>query len=258
MRYYTADLHLNHPFVAATRGFYKPDAELTPENIALKREIRDQLRAGSCNLNAIIRRIGEDAFAELADVKRHDDYIIKHINAVVGKNDSLVIAGDLSAGGMDSMAAALKRIDELHVPPARRTLLLGNHEDFHMRDASHAMLSARFTYVSETSYELLGGKYPAILSHAPAKHRLSGRKDPKLAKNALAKELRKHAPDIPFRSNLYHLHGHTHSTKVHEFGSRFELNIGLDAWGLKPVSEGALVAHMDENAAMTAKQGGNK
>ncbi len=247
MRYYTADLHLHHPFVAAVRGFYKPDRELTPELIQLKRDVRDAVGSGRSDLNRIIRKIGEEAFEKIVDVRRHDDHIIKHINATIGKNDELVIAGDLSAGGIGSLADALKRIDELHVPPARRYLLLGNHEGFHMRGANAEMLATRFSDVSETSYRLLGGKFPAVISHVPAKHRLNGRRDGRLAENALSKTLRKHAPDIPYRSNIYHLHGHTHATRPNEFGSPFEVNIGLDAWGLKPVSEETLADHIEKS-----------
>lgn len=42
------------------------------------------------------------------------------------------------------------------------------------------------------------------------------------------------------------LHGHTHAGTPHEFENRNEINVGLDAWGMSPVSEVELVSMFRE------------
>lgn len=88
MRYFTSDLHLAHPFVAATRGFWKPG----------QRPDRDVIEAPD-GLNQLRRELSEYRFNEMVDTETHDKLVIRRINAVCGKNDDLYIAGDLSAGG---------------------------------------------------------------------------------------------------------------------------------------------------------------
>lgn len=43
------------------------------------------------------------------------------------------------------------------------------------------------------------------------------------------------------------LHGHTHAGMPHEFENRNEINVGLDAWNMRPVSEVELVRMFQEN-----------
>ena len=56
MRYFTSDLHLAHPFVAATRGFWKPG--MCPD--------RDILEAPD-GLNQLRRELSEYRFNEMVD-----------------------------------------------------------------------------------------------------------------------------------------------------------------------------------------------
>ena len=77
MRYFTSDLHLAHPFVAATRGFWKPGQK--PD--------RDIIEEPD-GINQLRRELSEYRFNEMVDTEAHDRAIIKRINAVCGKNST--------------------------------------------------------------------------------------------------------------------------------------------------------------------------
>lgn len=94
MKYFTADLHLCHPFVAATRGFYKRTADVPEQGRRLD------------GINAFRHSMSEKDFNALVDVERHDRTVINRINSCVGKQDELYILGDLSSGGAANLRCA--------------------------------------------------------------------------------------------------------------------------------------------------------
>lgn len=236
MKYFTADLHLCHPFVAATRGFYKRTADV-PE------------QAGRPDgINAFRHSMSEKDFNALVDVKRHDRTVINRINARVGKQDELYILGDLSSGGAASLRHTLSLLDGLHVPPSRRHLVLGNHDGFRMKPSNAADIAVRFGSVSDSLFADIDG-IPAVLSHVPRYEYLDGSVREGMASNSLEKTLCKHAPRVPH--GIIHLYGHTHGRNPDEFHDKWSINVGLDAWNLRPVSEyeirKALFAMQDES-----------
>ena len=95
MRYFTSDLHLAHPFVAATRGFWKPG--MRPD--------RDIIEEPD-GINRLRRELSEYRFNEMVDTEAHDKLVIRRINAVCGKNDDLYIAGDLSVSSKRAATTA--------------------------------------------------------------------------------------------------------------------------------------------------------
>lgn len=222
MKYFTADLHLCHPFVAATRGFYKRTAD-----------VPEQGRRPD-GINAFRRSMSEKDFNTLVDVERHDRTVINLINARVGKQNELYILGDLSSGGAESLRRALSLLDGLHVPPSRRHLILGNHDGFRMKPSNAADIAVRFGSVSDNLFMDIDG-IPAVLSHVPRHEYLDGSVHEGMASNSLEKTLRKHAPRVPH--GVIHLYGHTHGRSPDEFHDGWSLNVGLDAWNLRPVSE---------------------
>lgn len=222
MKYFTADLHLCHPFVAATRGFYKRTAD-----------VPEQGRRPD-GINAFRHSMSEKDFNTLVDVERHDRIVINRINARVGKQDELYILGDLSSGGTTNLRRALSLLDGLHVPPARRHLVLGNHDGFRMKPATATDIATRFGSVSDNLFMDING-IPAVLSHVPRYEYLDGSVHEGMASNSLEKTLRKHAPHVPH--DIIHLYGHTHGRNPNEFHDGWSLNVGLDAWNLRPVSE---------------------
>lgn len=56
------------------------------------------------------------------------------------------------------------------------------------------------------------------------------------APNSLDKALLKYAPDVP--DGIVHLYGHTHGKSPDEFHDGTSINIGLDAWRLRPALKG--------------------
>lgn len=222
MKYFTADLHLCHPFVTATRGFYKQTAD-----------IPEQARRPD-GINAFRHSMSEADFDALVDVERHDRTVINRINARVGKQDELYILGDLSSGGATNLRHALSLLDGLHIPPSRRHLVLGNHDGFRMKPSNVTDIAARFGSVSDSLLTDIGG-IPAVLSHVPRYEYLDGSVREGMASNSLEKTLRKHAPRVPH--GVIHLYGHTHGRNPDEFHDGWSLNVGLDAWNLRPVSE---------------------
>lgn len=222
MKYFTADLHLYHPFVAATRGFYKRTAD-----------VPEQGRRPN-GINAFRHSMSEKDFNALVDVERHDRTVINRINARVGKQDELYILGDLSSGGATNLRRALSLLDGLHVPPSRRHLVLGNHDGFRMKPSNADDIAVRFGSVSDNLFIDIDG-IPAVLSHVPRYEYLDGSVREGMASNSLEKTLRKHAPRVPH--GIIHLYGHTHGCNPDEFHDGWSLNVGLDTWGLRPVSE---------------------
>lgn len=221
MKYFTADLHLCHPFVAATRGFYKRTAD-----------VPEQARRPD-GINAFRHSMSEEDFNALVDVEHHDRTVINRINARVGKQDELYILGDLSSGGTTNLRRALSLLDGLHVPPSRRHLILGNHDGFRMKPSNAADIAVRFGSVSDNLFIDIDG-IPAILSHVPRYEYLDGSVREGMASNSLEKTLRKYAPRVPY--DIIHLYGHTHGRNPDEFDG-WSINVGLDAWNLRPVSE---------------------
>jgi calcineurin-like phosphoesterase family protein len=235
MRYFTSDLHLAHPFVAATRGFWKPG--MRPD--------RDIIEAPD-GINRLRRELSEYRFNEMVDTEAHDRLVIRRINAVCGKNDDLYIAGDLSAGGHKSLRRALYLLDDLtrarELVFARRRgdindLVLGNHDGFHIRNTNaYDFASVCIGSISDNLFLTLENGMPAIISHTPRRAYIE--QDVELedtAPNSLDKALLKYAPDVP--DGIVHLYGHTHGKSPDEFHDGTSINIGLDAWCLRPVSE---------------------
>lgn len=226
MKWFTSDPHFCHPFVAATRGF-------------IDKEYRD------CNnLNELRRELGMQEFNSHVHLADHDEYIVKHINSCVGKDDELYILGDISSSSTASLEHACEYLDQLYVPPSRRHLILGNHDGFGMKPVVSKMLAKRFSTISDTLVVPVENAYGrtmmCLLTHLPQKHHMESYKTPDGAGNACSPKLLKHAIDLPKDDSWIHLHGHTHSKFAFEFGDLRSINVGLDAWGMRPVPEDQL------------------
>ena len=100
MKYFTSDLHLHHPFVAALRGYAKPEyAHLAAA------DLREYARTNRWKL------------ADMVDWQRHEHTIIDNINERVGEEDELYVLGDLSTGGRASLTGALQTLEGLRATP---------------------------------------------------------------------------------------------------------------------------------------------
>ncbi len=223
MKYFTSDLHLHHPFVAALRGYAKPEyAHLTAAGL------REYARTNRWKL------------ADMVDWQRHDHTILDNINEQVGEEDELYVLGDLSTGGRASLTAALHTLEGLRVPRANRHLILGNHEDLYAGYSQMRQLLDVFATIDASGATVIGG-LNVLLSHFQFRKHFEQPAPQGLSTNACDPQYAQYA----FVDNGFSwlLHGHTHSTDPFEFSNPHELNIGMDAWGLRPVSEEQVLWH---------------
>lgn len=103
-----------------------------------------------------------------------------------------------------------------------------------MKPSNAADIAVRFGSVSDNLFLDING-IPAVLSHVPRYEYLDGSVHEGMASNSLEKALRKHAPRVSY--GIIHLYGHTHGRNPNEFHDEWSINVGLDAWNLRPVSE---------------------
>ena len=213
MQWFTSDLHFAHPFVAKLRGF--------------------------------------------EDYREHDETIIRNLNTMVQPGDELYVLGDISSGGRASMEEALRQLHRLKVGRTHRTLILGNHDSTRLEAGRMRRFITEFGQVALRGSTHIHGVGNVLLSHYPWAEHMNGTQRDDLSTNALDTHYKHLAPSIDFRNTL--LHGHTHATTPYEFKisqqyqirpDYTQINVGLDAWGLKPVSEEQVenlwLAHLDE------------
>lgn len=212
MKYFTADLHLAHPSIAAKRDY--------------------------------------------VEVKSHDKMIIDKINARVEKDDELYILGDISSGTAESLRAALSKLSDLHVPVKRRHLILGNHENFKVRDSNLSLFQEQFGYIETISIVKIH-EIEFIISHLPCESLLDDRKIKGFPENAFDSSMKPYAPLSDYR---YYLHGHTHMTNdvlprrkdYCQFNDNrggllywWSLDVGVDGHNFFPWSEEEILNHFD-------------
>ena len=226
MKWFTADLHFAHPFVAALRG-YERDGYAYDESIK-QQAARDGKLLKDC-----------------VDWRKHDADVIDGINMYVGEDDELYILGDISSGSAWSVDQAIMRIQNLSVPRKRRHLILGNHE-LHSSASTLEKLASVFGEVSRVGItEIRDGweknPHTVLLSHYQWREDFTQAKPScDVSTNWNAPELAEYA--IPRMKDTLLLHGHTHAHDPLEFGKhRNEINVGLEAWYMEPVNEAELV-----------------
>ena len=251
MRYFTSDTHFGHPLVTALRGFLN--------NGRLRAEYLDiwqtQTRAAA---HAWIKRYVHDnqtSFKAICDIARHENTIIDNINEIVGHDDELWILGDLSYRcTVEHTLECLRRINCRHLH-----LIIGNH-DRNFRFRFNGML---YEDVFETidDYCEIDMELPVLdesgkITVATTQQNIAMSHFPRLS--ALAEE---HG-DWPSNWNEFAdmapttegwlLYGHTHQDVPDGTDPR-SVNVGLDAWDFKPVSEQQILAWLASRCADQSK-----
>ena len=226
MRYLTSDTHLAHPFVAALRGYVRPEyAEHSP------RELQSMAANGDIDLNQAV------------NVDKHDERIITMMNDTMTKHDEIYILGDLSSGSRRSMEKAVELVSHLHVPRSNRHLILGNHDNLTRNHSSMNLLLEQFADVSMNGFITIDGRN-LLMSHFQfRRHFEDDAHDDRLSTNYDAMRYARYAPVDDGHTLL--LHGHTHAVEPFEFNDPSEVNIGYDAWR-RLVSEEDIVSLMDD------------
>ena len=158
----------------------------------------------------------------------HDNAILGGIDDALSPGDTLWILGDISSGTKRSETAALDRLRaEFDGNGVDLHLVAGNHDGVHpMHRSAHRRLDdflRVFNTVQPFARRRIDGNR-VWLSHFPWRgggdHTAVDRYDTVRLNDDGASWL---------------LHGHTHSSERVDRGRR-QVHVGLDAWGLRPVS----------------------
>lgn len=200
-QWFTSDLHLAHPHVAKLRGF--------------------------------------------EDYREHDETIIRNLNERVAPDDDLYVLGDISSGSKTSLDEALRLLHRLNVGRTHRVLILGNHDSTRLEAGKIRKFTTEFGQIALRGATTIPSAGNVLLSHYPWAEHMDGNPRADLSTNALDTHYKRLAPSLDFRNLL--LHGHTHAATPYEFKTALlrqkvspdytQINVGLDAWDLKPVSE---------------------
>lgn len=171
--------------------------------------------------------LGHAKVAEIrgfASPAAHDQAVLDHLADYVGRDDTLIVLGDLALKGA-ATARALALLTQL---PCAKHLVWGNHDEGHPQHrnapARHARYLGVFDTVASAARRRVDGA-EVLLSHYPYDGDHDGRPDRDV-------QWRLRDCGVPL------LHGHVHSKKrttLSEAGT-LQVHVGLDAWSLEPVA----------------------
>ena len=106
MIYFTSDLHLHHPYIAALRGFI--DQSLLEQFGGDVNDFRQHCRENN------------DPFWKYVDIAAHDKMVIDNINNVVSEDDMLFVLGDISSSTKSAILKSCTDIvEKVNVPYGR-------------------------------------------------------------------------------------------------------------------------------------------
>lgn len=164
------------------------------------------------------RRVSEiRGFASTAE---HDQAIIDNWKKVVKPRDQVWILGDLCIGRLDDTFRILEELPgELH-------LIAGNHDPVHPMHKSAHRYQPRYLNVFSSVQPFAKHSFDGrnlLLSHFPYSR---DREEARYMQWRLRDE------------GEWLLHGHTHGQEK-QVGK--EIHVGLDAWGMSPVSRDTIV-----------------
>lgn len=168
------------------------------------------------------------------DYREHDETIIRNLNERVAPDDDLYVLGDISSGSKTSLDEALRLLHRLNVGRTHRVLILGNHDSTRLEAGKIRKFITEFGQVALRGTATIHEYGNVLLSHYPYASQMDDTRRDDLSTNATSSSL-KHLAIPP--ENIVLLHGHTHATIPDEFNDPQQINVGLDAWELHPVSE---------------------
>lgn len=187
------------------------------------------------------------------DYREHDRQIIRNLNECVKPDDDLYVLGDISSGSKTSLNEALRLLHGLNVGRTHRTLILGNHDTTRLEAGKLRKFITEFSQVALRGTTTIHGYGNALLSHYPYANHLDDGPHDGLSTNATSNRFQHLA--IPDDAHSLLLHGHTHATIPDEFNDPRQINIGLDAWELKPVNETSIISLLVNNGEYAKRTG---
>lgn len=242
MRYFTSDTHFGHPLVSALRGFIN-DADLKSTYMGVW---RDQGRDAAHAWIKQYVRDNKTAFRRIADTSAHDRTIVSNINGVVGEDDELWILGDISfRSPIEYVRQCLESINCRHLH-----MVIGNH-DFNFGTegrANDAMYEGLFESID--SYAQITMQLPVLNDAGNIVAEQFAEQDVGLShfprRSAMEADVKMEYASLPIGSTRFLgvapqtdgwlLYGHTHQEMPYGTDPQ-SVNVGLDAWQLRPPSE---------------------
>jgi calcineurin-like phosphoesterase family protein len=160
-----------------------------------------------------------------ASVDEHDNAIIANWNREVGTSDQVIVAGDAVMGIRRLTLPLFRQMN------GRKFLIAGNHDDCwpgHSNALSRMRPYLEVFEAVQPFMRLTVEGQTVLVSHFP--YHADRNDQPRYTQYRLRDE------------GNWLLHGHTHSTTRRT--SAREIHIGMDAWGLTPVSEARIAGMM--------------
>lgn len=239
MIYFTSDLHLHHPYIAALRGFI--DQSLLEPFGGDVNDFRQHCRENN------------DPFAKYVDVEAHDKMVIGNINNVVSEDGILFVLGDVSSS---TKSAILKSctdiIEKVNVPWEHRFLVLGNHDMINTNGVMNALEKA--FYRCQDHIDLMpedgSESLPIVCYHYPPFEYLD--KAPMWMR---PKQETFNGAGHATEGTVY-LHGHTHSYDCFDAGLPNVYNVGLEANDFNPVSLNEILEKVENHNKELEEQSG--
>lgn len=168
------------------------------------------------------------------DPNDHDATLEENFRTAIDDDDHVWMLGDLALGAYRD---ALEWVADM---PGVWHLLLGNHDKRHPMHKDYAKHDVDYRSVFATidthSMRKINGR-KVMLSHFPYSNDM--RHQAEYNGSDRFEDWR------PKDTGRFLLHGHTHSSEIWREGPR-ELHVGVDAWGLAPVSLDAITDLIEE------------
>lgn len=175
--------------------------------------------------------LGHRKVAELRGfehVEEHDETVLDGLYDTLNVGDSLWILGDLSSGGSVGQRLALNHLKQLSLDlRISLHLIAGNHDGVHPMHRNALKWDEEYRRVFESVQPFARRKIDGVyvwLSHFPWRGGGDHTEDERYPVVRLNDD-----------GTSWLMHGHTHSSEAIDHPGRM-LNIGVDAWDLKPVS----------------------
>lgn len=220
MIYFTSDLHLHHPYIAALRGFI--DQSLLEPFGGDVTAFREHCRENN------------DPFWQYVDVESHDKMVIDNINSVVSESDTLFVLGDVSSSTKSAILKSCTDIvEKVNIPWEHRFLVFGNHDMISTNGVMEALMSAFYRgqdHIELTPFDGTKDLPPIVCYHYPPFEYLN--QAPMWMRPK--QEAFNSAGHVT--ENAIYLHGHTHSYDCFDAGLPNVYNVGLEANDFKPIS----------------------
>lgn len=201
--WFTSDLHLGHEKVAALRGF--------------------------------------------PNVRKHDSVIVSNLLRYLNSGDKLFVLGDLSLGRKMDVAHAVNMLRPVAnlVGYRNMSLVRGNHDP--ISQWSTQQLAAVFSTITDRLDMSVPDMYGinVTMSHYPSARMVEAVKvcgtPYGVSSNAFDEKVL-HGVTVNTDKDDVHLYGHTHDkSPVYRFCPS-DVNVGVDAWNMKPVDSETILS----------------